>query len=135
MTPEITNLDATGYRKFGLISSAIVIILFGVLIPWLFSLALPLWPWIVGAVLSVWALLAPCTLKPVYGIWMKFGLIMNWINTRLILGIVFYGMILPVGMLMRLTGKDPMRRGLDSNTDSYRVESQNDSRDNVERPY
>ncbi len=85
--------------------------------------------------LTTWALLAPRSLKPVYGLWMKFGLLMNWINTRLILGIVFYGMILPIGMPMRLAGKDPMHRNLDSNTDSYRVESQNESRDNVERPY
>lgn len=85
--------------------------------------------------LTTWALLAPRSLKPVYGLWMKFGLLMNWINTRLILGIVFYGMILPIGMLMRLAGKDPMHRNLDSNADSYRVESQNESRDNVERPY
>ncbi|MFC1773012.1 SxtJ family membrane protein [Pseudomonadota bacterium] len=135
MKPEITNLGATGYRNFGLISSTIVIALFGILIPWLFSLNFPLWPWILGGVLSTWALLAPATLKPVYTGWMRFGLIMNWINTRLILGIMFYGMFLPIGMLMRLMGKDPMHRTLDSETESYRVESHNDSRDNMERPY
>jgi Saxitoxin biosynthesis operon protein SxtJ len=135
MKPEITHLDATGYRNFGLVSSAIVIALFGILIPWLFSLNFPLWPWILGGVLGTWALLAPATLKPVYTSWMKFGLIMNWFNTRLILGIMFYGMFLPIGMLMRLMGKDPMHRTLDSKTESYRVESHNDSRDNMERPY
>ena len=44
---------------------------------------------------------------------MKFGNVMNWINTRLILGVMFYGIFLPIGLCMRLFGKDPMQRTLD----------------------
>ena len=135
MTGTTNTLDAAGYRKFGLVTSAIVVVLFGLLIPWLFSFNFPKWPWIFAAVLSSWALLLPTTLKPVYNGWMKFGHIMNWINTRLILGIIFYGMVLPMGLIMRLFGKDPMRRKLDSDLGSYRVESHNDTKDNVEHPY
>ena len=135
MTGIIHTLDAAGYRKFGLITSAIVVVLFGLAIPWLFSFNFPKWPWIFAAVLGSWALLLPNTLKPVYVGWMKFGNIMNWINTRLILGILFYGLVLPFGLVMRLFGKDPMARKLDGELASYRVESHNDSKDNVERPY
>lgn len=135
MNEPVTTLDAAGYRKFGLVTSAIVIVLFGLCLPWLFSFNYPKWPWIFAAVLSAWALLAPTTLKPVYTGWMKFGHIMNWINTRLILGILFYGMFLPFGVVMRLFGKDPMHRKLDGNLASYRVESLKDNKDNVEHPY
>ena len=131
----VEKLDASGYRKFGLSTGAIVLILFGLLIPWLFSLNFPTWPWILAGVLAAWALLAPTTLHPVYSGWMKFGLVMNWINTRLILGILFYGMFLPIGMVMRLFGKDPMHRKLDGAQSSYRVPSHDEPRDNVERPY
>jgi hypothetical protein len=135
MTNTIDTLDAAGYRKFGLVSSAIVVVLFGLAIPWLFSLNFPRWPWIFAGVLSSWALLIPSTLQPVYIGWMKFGNIMNWINTRIILGIVFYGLIVPFGLIMRVFGKDPMRRKLDNSISSYRVKSHNEVRENVEHPY
>ena len=135
MTNPIETLDAAGYRKFGLVSSAIVVVLFGLAIPWLFSLNFPRWPWIFAGVLGSWALLLPTTLKPVYIGWMKFGNIMNWINTRIILGIVFYGLILPFGLVMRMFGKDPMKRQLDNSASSYRVISQKDTKDNLEHPY
>ncbi len=135
MSNEIQTLDACGYRKFGLTTGAIIIALFGLLIPWLFSLNYVKWPWILGGLLILWGLLAPTTLKPVYVGWMKFGNVMNWINTRIILGILFYGIFLPIGVVMRLFGKDSMHRKLDRGLSSYRVASHNDDKNNVERPY
>jgi hypothetical protein len=135
MTGKIETLDAAGYRKFGLVTSAIVIVLFGLAIPWVFSLNFPRWPWIFAGVLATWALLLPSTLQPIYIGWMKFGNIMNWINTRLILGVVFYGLILPTGLVMRIFGKDPMKRKLDDSLASYRVESLRETKENLEHPY
>jgi len=135
MTENIETLDKAGYRKFGLVTSAIVIILFGLGTPWLFSLIFPRWPWVGAGVLSTWALLAPATLRPVYLSWMKFGNMINWINTRLILAILFYGMFMPFGLVMRIAGKDPMHRKLDNNKNSYRVDCEPAARENVEHPY
>lgn len=135
MSNTIETLDAAGYRKFGLVSSAIMVVLFGLAIPWLFSFNFPRWPWIFAGVLVGWALLLPTTLKPVYIGWMKFGNMMNWINTRILLGIVFYGLILPMGLVLRVFGKDPMKRQLSDSITSYRVESQKEAKDNVEHPY
>ena len=135
MTADIEKLDAKGYRKFGLTTGAIIIGLFGLAIPWIFSLNYPKWPWILGGGLGAWALLAPATLQPVYAGWMKFGHVMNWINTRLILCILFYAVFLPIGVVLRLFGKDPMHRKLDKTLASYRVKSHHDLKNNVERPY
>ncbi len=135
MTKEIEKLDASGYRKFGLLTGAIVAGLFGLLIPLVFSLGFPKWPWILAGILVAWALLAPATLQPVYVGWMKFGNVMNWVNTRLILGLLFYGIFLPFGLIMRLLGKDSMQRKFDKKIASYRVTSHHDARDNVERPF
>ena len=135
MTGSIETLDKAGYRKFGLVTSAIIVVLFGLAIPFLFSLNFPRWPWIIAAVLGSWALLAPTTLKPVYIGWMKFGNVMNWINTRIILGIMFYGMFMPFGLIMRAFGKDPMHRKLDSSASSYRIASQKHGKENEEHPY
>ena len=135
MSIKIEKLDASGYRKFGITTGIIVGLLFGLLLPWIFDFNYPLWPWVITAVLIGLAIIFPVALQPVYIIWMKFGLMMNWINTRLILGILFYLMFLPIGLVMRLFGKDPMQRKLDKNLASYRVISEDDDKDNVERPY
>ena len=55
--------------------------------------------------------------------------------TPLIMSIVFYGLFMPMGLLMRLFGKDAMARKLDSNVESYRVESKMSPVKNLERPF
>jgi len=132
----IPELDRKGYREFGLVTGAIVAGLFGLFFPWLLDRAFPLWPWGVFAILGSWGLIAPMTLRPVYNVWMKFGLFMGtYIMTPLIMSIVFYGMFMPMGLLMRLFGKDAMARKLDSNVESYRVVSKMSPAKNLERPF
>ena len=68
---------------------------------------------ILGALSIVFGLLgvvAPRALGLVYGPWMKFAEKVAWFNTRLILLITFYAVITPLGLLMRMFGKDPMMR-------------------------
>ena len=65
-TRNITTPDRKGLREFGLVTGAIIAGLFGLLLPFLFALAYPLWPWIVFAILGLWALLGPSTLGGVY---------------------------------------------------------------------
>ncbi len=135
MAQSIEKLDAPGYRKFGLTTGAILVVLFGLLIPWIFDLNYAQWPWWLGGGLAATGLLVPMALQPIYVGWMKFGNMMNWINTRLILGALFYLVFLPIGLVLRLFGKDSMHRKLNSSIRSYRVISPPESKDNVERPY
>jgi hypothetical protein len=80
-----------------------------------------LWALALTVILVVPALVAPRILAPVYRVWMLLGEVLAWINTRIILGVVFYGVVTPIGLLMRLTGRDPMRRQLERAGESYRV--------------
>jgi len=130
----IPELDRKGLREFGLVTGGILVALFGLLIPWLLGRAFPLWPWIVMAVLAVWSLAAPLSLRHVYRLWMRFGLVLSRITTPLILGIVFYLLLTPMGLLRRLFGSDPMARKFDG-SDSYRVSSRQAPRKNLERPF
>jgi ABC-type Fe3+ transport system permease subunit len=146
----IPELDAKGYREFALTTGAIVAGLFGVAIPviiWMVtdreSISFPSWPhpiaswpWIICVVLVAWGLIAPSSLKPVYKGWMKFGLFMGtYIMTPLIMSIVFYGMFMPIGLVMRLFGKDGLARKLDKAAESYRVESAKPPAKNLEKPF
>lgn len=52
---------------------------------------------------------------------MRVGHVLGSINTKIILGIVYYGLITPMGIVMRLMGKDSMHRALAKEATTYRV--------------
>ncbi len=131
----IPELDARGLRNFALTTSAIVIVLFAIGVPWLFSLSYPVWPWILAAILSAWGLIHAPSLKPVYRAWMKFGLLLNRITTPLILGIVFFLIFTPVALVMRLFGRDTMQRKFDPGAGSYRKRAQTRDPKSMENPF
>jgi hypothetical protein len=131
----IPELDRKGLRDFGLLTGGIFAALFGVLFPWLFERSWPLWPWIVLAVLGGVGLIAPLALKPIYALWMRLGLLLNRITTPLILGIVFYVVISPIGLLRRLRRTDSMARSFDAQAPSYRVPTSAKPAKHFERPF
>jgi hypothetical protein len=129
-------VSAQELRKFGLIFGGLVIGLFGLLIPYLAdSLFQKLWPWYLGGAVVGLALIWPPILKPLYLAWMKFGDVAGWINTRIILLILFYLVVFPVGLLMKVFGSDPMRRKIEPEARSYRVDSLATAKNNMEKPY
>jgi hypothetical protein len=133
---NIPTLDKLGLRKFGLTTGAIIVVLFVFFFPWVFDMAaMPMWPWIVAGILWVPALLMPSLLRPVYATWMKIGHAIGWVNTRIILGVLFYVLVLPMGLIMRLFGKDPMAREMNKSISSYRIESVSEPKDRLEKPY
>jgi O-antigen/teichoic acid export membrane protein len=79
------------------------------------------WAMVVAGCLLVPAVVFPKSLVWVYRGWMAVGHIMGWINTRIILGVVFYVIVTPIGMFRRWLGKDPMGRELRPDLDSYRI--------------
>ncbi len=132
---DIPSLDRRGLRNFGLMMAGFIAVLFGLGFPWLLGRPLPWWPWLVATAFLVWSLAAPITLNPVYRVWMRFGLVLNAIMSRVVLGLVYYLAVLPTGVIMRLAGKDPMRRRRDPGLDSYRVPSHKSARENMEKPF
>ena len=131
----IPELDRKGLRDFGLTTGAIVAGLFGAFFPWVFERAFPMWPWIILAVLGGWALVAPTSLRPVYRGWMRFGLLLSRVTTPIIMGALFFVVIVPVGFLMRLAKNDPLHRRFDPSATTYRTETKAQPRENLERPY
>lgn len=132
---EIPELDDRGLRSFALVTAALVVCLFGITLPLVFAFAWPLWPWLLAAALILPGLVAPRLLNPVYKVWMRFGLVMNRIVTPVIMGAVFYLMFFPVGLFMRVFGRDPMQRKLDPARESYRQVCDPHHVNNMEKPY
>lgn len=107
-------------RSFGLLVGGIfaVVSLWPVL--W-HGETLRIWAIMVAVILAVPAVVLPKSLKPIYRAWMTIGDVLGWINTRIILGVVFYGVVTPIGVYRRWRGQDSMRRGWDPEAESYRV--------------
>lgn len=107
-------------RTFGLMVGGIFLVIG--LWPILFRGESPrIWAISVGSVLVGLGLALPASLTHVFRIWMKIGHVLGWINTRILLGVIFYGLITPMGLVMRLFGKDSMHRTLAPEANSYRV--------------
>lgn len=131
-------------RKFGLLFGVFFILVIGIVIPVihqgmgaLFSNPglLPRWPWVTGGLVMLWGLVHPASLYLLHRPWMKFAEIAGWINTRIIMFLLFYLLILPIGFIMRLFGYDPMRRRMDSRLETYRNARKPHERDHMRHPY
>src|SRR5881409_1715518 len=112
--------DTKHLRSFGLLVGGIFALIGIWPVVWR-GQPLRLWSLILGGVLMVLALAWPRSLTQVYRLWMRVGEVLGWINTRLILGALFYLLFTPLGVCMRLRGKDPMRRMWAPGAESYRV--------------
>jgi len=134
---EIPELDTKGLRQFGVMLGGMLAVIFGFLLPWSWeweSQPNPVWIGI-GIVVVAWALIAPDSMRSLYRTWIRVALQIGHVVNSVILAIVYFLVITPMGVVMRMMGKDPMRRKLDRNVDSYRVISKVADRDHVERPY
>ena len=111
------QVEGSSDRSFGLVFAGVFVIV----ACWpLFYLELPRW-WALGvavvfAIIAIWK---PALLAVPNRLWTKLGVLLGKVISPIALGILFYGVITPVGAVMRLTGKDPLRLKLDSCADSY----------------
>ena len=83
-----------------------------------------LWALVLGALLVLPALIFPASLRRPHQLWMYVGHILGWVNTKIILGLMFYTVFTPVAVILRLIGHDPMNRSFIPNADTYRVPRQ-----------
>lgn len=109
--------EASSDRAFGLVFAVVFVIVAG----WpLFYAEMPRW-WAAGiaVVFAAVSLVKPALLRGLNRVWTAFGLLIGRVVRPIALAIVFYGVMTPVALLMRIAGKDPLRLKLDSSADSY----------------
>src|SRR5579864_1773697 len=131
---EAAPASAKELRTFGLVLGALFAAFFG-LWPLFRHHSSHSWPWITAGMLWILAFLCPTALSYLYRGWTKLGLALGWVNTRVILTLLFAITIVPVGLVMRLCGRDRMARKLDPDCASYRVPSRQRPDKDMERPY
>jgi hypothetical protein len=123
MAHEALRRDETAQtssdRTFGLVF--VVVFLAVGLLPLLVHGGVRVWSLVVAGTLLLIALTAPAVLAPLNRLWMRFGALLHRIVSPLVLGVMFFGVITPMGLVMRARGKDPLRLRADAGASSYWV--------------
>jgi hypothetical protein len=111
-------------RKFGFVMTLPLAIIGGILL-WRGRTAAPYFLSI-AAFFLLSGLFLPSILRPIEWVWMKIAEIISAVMTRVILTLTFYLVITPVGLIMRIFGKDLLQMKFKSKRDSYWVPVEKD---------
>lgn len=112
--------DDRAERTFGLLF-AVVFVVVGIW-PWLAGEDVRLWAIAAAAVLTAAALKRPRLLRLPNRVWLKFVSMLGMVVTSVVMGILFFAMVTPMGLVMRAFGKDFLRLKSDPDQSSYWLE-------------
>lgn len=110
-------IKGSSNRSFGLIFAAFFCII--ALLPLFSRGEVRLWALMVAAVFAVIAITVPSILTPLNKAWMRLGLLLHRVVNPIVLGLMFLIAIVPIGLLMRLIGKDLLRLKFSRDASSY----------------
>lgn len=114
---RMEEVKGSSDRSFGLTFAAVGAIV--ALWPLMNSQA-PRW-WLLAATgaLAALAMVLPHILHPLNRVWLRIGLLLNRIVSPIVLGLIFYGVVTPLGLATRLSGKNPLRLHFDKTASTY----------------
>tara|TARA_B100000676_G_C17998207_1_gene799214 strand:- start:775 stop:1194 length:420 start_codon:yes stop_codon:yes gene_type:complete len=117
---------------------SVFIFLIFIVIPYIIDKPLKIWPIFVIITILVTLFLFSKLLVPLYNFWMKFGRILGYINTRLLLFIIYIFMFFPYRIILIILRKDPMNRRFYKKHETYKIkcyEDENNIKDRISRPF
>lgn len=83
------------------------------------SPGVPAWIWGAALVLSVLGCCAPRLVRPVFVAWMCAAYLIGRLISCLLLAVIYYLIVTPIGLVMRLFGRDPLLRKFDPSARTY----------------
>ena len=123
-------------RRFALTMSIVFPVVFMLVLPWIFNLGIPVWPALLSAVLMLLYLISPRLLHYPQIVWAWIAFVLGWINTHLLLWVVFYILIFPVGLMAKLAGKLNYNKHHKSKKESFWVKrDQKAAKQELENPF
>ena len=115
-----TEIKLGSNRSFGIVFF-IVFLLIG-FYPLFNQEDLRIWSLIISAVFLILGILDSKILTPLNKIWFKFGILLGKIISPIIMGVIFFLIVTPIGIFMRILGKDLINLKFEKNTKSYWIE-------------
>ncbi len=104
-------------RTFGLVFTGFFLVV--ALAPLRHQQPLRWWALAAAGVFLAVALVAPTLLRGLNRLWTELAFLLQKITNPIVMGVLFYLLITPIGLLMRVFGKDPLNRKFDPHAESY----------------
>ena len=113
------DIKISSNRSFGIVFFIVFLIIS--LYPLLNSEPIRIWFLIIALIFLVMGLINSKILTPLNKLWFKFGIILGKIVSPFVMGIIFFLVVTPIGLIMRLFGKDLLNLKFNGNK-SYWIE-------------
>ena len=100
----MSDVKISSNRSFGIVFFVVFLLI--ALYPVINNEEIRAWSLIVSLIFLVLGLLNSKILNPLNQIWFKFGVLLGRIISPLIMAIIFFFVVTPIGLIMRILGKD-----------------------------
>ena len=113
-----TEVEMGSERSFGIVFAVV----FAIIAVWPLVFhggSVRLWALAVAAVFLVIAFAAPHVLKPLNRLWFRFGMLLSRIISPIVMGIIFFITVTPIGLIRRIKNPDPLNQAFDKDAESY----------------
>ena len=105
-----TSISQKQLRQFGFLIGIGFPVIVGWIVPAISGHLFRFWSLWIGVPLFILGILRPRLLFYPYQAWMKIGLALGWINSHIVLGLVFILVLQPISLIMKLFGYDPLKK-------------------------
>ena len=109
-------------RSFGILFFLVFLII-GIY-PLLKDGDLRIWSLIISIIFLILGLLNSSILYPLNRIWMKFGYLLGAIIAPIVMALIFFGVVTPTGILMKIVGKDLLNLKINKNKKTYWIKKE-----------
>ena len=113
------DVKISSNRNFGIVFFVVFLLI--ALYPLTYGGEIRIWSLIISTIFLILGLLNSKILTPLNKIWFKFGILLGKIVSPLIMGIIFFLVVTPIGFIMRLLRKDVLNLKYNKNK-SYWIE-------------
>jgi len=129
-----TEVEVGSERSFGIVFAVVLaIIAFWPLV--FHGNSVRLWALAVAATFLILAFAAPQVLKPLNQIWFKFGMLLSKIIAPIVMGLIFFITVTPIGLIRRMKDPDPLNQAFDKDAESYWIVREASSRTSMRKQF
>ena len=127
----MNELKIGSNRSFGIIFFVVFMII--ALWPLLNSENVRIWSLIISIIFFFLGILNSNLLTPLNKLWMKFGLLLGKVISQAVMAVIFFGVVTPTGLIMRIFGKDILK--LNKNNNNSYWEDKDNSNNNMNNQF
>ena len=115
--PHKPKIKISSNRSFGLVFFAVFLLI--ALWPLINEDQIRIWSIVISVIFLILGLINSKLLMPLNRLWSRFGMLLGSIVAPITMGIIFFAIVTPTGFIMRIVGKDLLKKKYDKNKKSY----------------